>query len=325
MSLPESMLGVRVTVRRLVRGETGPTGGPAVTDVIGRVVAIDAEHATIERRDGELVEVRRADVVAAKRVPDGPRRVRTRPALGFSPEELARICTRGWPPLETEPLGEWLLRAAGGFTGRANSVAVHGDPEIAVAEALDRVRAFYSARQLPPKAQVIVGSPWEKALEGAGWHGVGGTHDHAIVQVADVRAALPSTRDPGDVSIVDSVGDDWLGLYNRAATAHPGAARAVLEGPPTVGFVRVGDPLVAIGRVVVTGEWAGMGGVEVAPAHRRQGLGSRIVDASLRWASERGADKVYLQTMRHSEPALALYARYGFSDHHTYRYLTSGP
>ena len=325
MSLNESMVGLRMSVRTLVPGEIGPTGGPAMTDVIGRVLAVGDGHATIERRDGELVDIRIEDVVVARQVPDGRRRVRTRPALDFTAEELSRICTRGWPPTETELLGEWQLRAAGGFTGRANSAAVHGDPGLPLADALNRIRQFYAERDLPAKAQVIDGSVWESRFAEAGWVGIGGTHDHAIVQVADLREAVASVRREDDeVSVTDRADDDWLGLYGRAATGAPAAARAVLEGPPTVGFVRIGDPLIAIGRVVVTGEWAGMSCVEVTPAQQRHGLGRRIVDASLRWATEHGADKAYLQTMSHNDAALALYAHYGFADHHTYRYLTSG-
>uniref|UniRef100_UPI0028ADCE73 GNAT family N-acetyltransferase n=1 Tax=Aeromicrobium sp. TaxID=1871063 RepID=UPI0028ADCE73 len=102
----------------------------------------------------------------------------------------------------------------------------------------------------------------------------------------------------------------------------PALARAVMEGPSTVGFVAIED--VAIGRVVVTGEWAGLAAVEVAPAHRRRGLARRIVETSLAWAVERGADKAYLQTMRDNHAALALYEPYGFTTHHAYRYLTPG-
>ena len=35
-------------------------------------------------------------------------------------------CPAGWP--YHEPLGEWTLRAGGGFTGRANSCHAVGDP-----------------------------------------------------------------------------------------------------------------------------------------------------------------------------------------------------
>jgi ribosomal protein S18 acetylase RimI-like enzyme len=95
----------------------------------------------------------------------------------------------------------------------------------------------------------------------------------------------------------------------------------VLEAPSTVGFVSIGTPVVAIGRVVVTGEWAGLACVEVLPEARRKGLARRVVDTSLAWAVERGADKAYLQTMRSNVAALALYEAYEFADHHDYRYV----
>ena len=93
-----------------------------------------------------------------------------------------------------------------------------------------------------------------------------------------------------------------------------------MEAPAQVGFVSIGAPGLAIGRVVVTGEWAGLSAVEVAPEARRQGLARRIVETSLAWAVERGADKAYLQTMRSNEAALALYRPFGFVDHHDYVY-----
>lgn len=36
-------------------------------------------------------------------------------------EDLERAAALHWQAPETEPLGEWRLRAAAGFTGRANS------------------------------------------------------------------------------------------------------------------------------------------------------------------------------------------------------------
>lgn len=318
MPLDETMLGERVSVRRRIPGETGPTGGPAMTDVVGRVVSLTGDEAVVERRDGDLVTVRVRDVVAVRRVPGRPRR--TRPAADFSAEELMRICTRGWPPVESEPLGDWLLRAADGFTGRANSAAVHGDPGLPVATALHRVEAFYRTRELPPKVQVVEGSRWDSAITDAGWEGIGGTHDHAIVQVIDLDASA-GRKDP-EIEVRTTADEDWLAMYNRAEGTDLRSARAVLEGVPTVGFVRLGDPPIAIGRVAVTGEWAGMSCVEVDPRRRREGIGRRSVEASLLWATQHGANKAYLQTMRHNVAALELYATYGFADHHAYRYLT---
>ena len=71
---------------------------------------------------------------------------------------------------------------------------------------------------------------------------------------------------------------------------------AVPECPHTVGFVSVGES--AIGRIVVAGEGPASAVSEAAPEARRQGLAAHIIDASRRWAAVRGADKIYLQTIR---------------------------
>ena len=42
--------------------------------------------------------------------------------------ELERMAAAHWRGTEEEWLGEWLLRAADGFTGRANSALPLGDP-----------------------------------------------------------------------------------------------------------------------------------------------------------------------------------------------------
>jgi hypothetical protein len=66
-------VGRRVVVRYLT-GRTAPSGRPELTDVIGHIRAVDADTVQLERRDGTLVTVRRADVVTWKPVPDPPQR-----------------------------------------------------------------------------------------------------------------------------------------------------------------------------------------------------------------------------------------------------------
>ncbi|MGI9086065.1 MAG: GNAT family N-acetyltransferase [Aeromicrobium sp.] len=308
--------GRRVVVRHVVAGR-GPSGGPAMTDVVGRLTELTEETACIERRDGSLVRVPLADVVTWKVVPDRP--VRSRRALTFDADELTRIMSRGWPAVVSEPLGEWELRSSGGFTGRANSVAVHGDPGLPFDDALTAVEEFYATHRSTPTAQVAIGSAHEQAFLEAGWTPGAMARPGALVQVADL--ARDQQADP-EARIAPRADDAWLSLYPRAED--PALARAVLEGPPTVGFVAIGDPVVAIGRVVVTGEWVGVAAVEVVPDRRREGLGLRIVRTALAWAVESGADKAHLQTMRDNTASLALYAPFGFVDHHEYRYLQPG-
>jgi GNAT superfamily N-acetyltransferase len=312
MTLDAAQLGARIVVRHETGG-TGPTGGPEMTDVIGHVLAVDDSSVTLELRDGQTRVVARDSIVTWKLVP--PRPVRRRRALAIDADELTRITSRGWPAVESVPLGDWELRAAGRFTGRANSAAVTGSPGMGFDEAQALVREFYAARSMPALVQVVVGSDHDRQFASAGWVPMDGYYGGAVVQVADLDSSYDA--DP-EARVRPTADDDWLANYGRVDD--PVAARAVLEGPARVGFVSIGSPAVAIGRVVVTGEWAGLAAVEVRPDARRQGLARRIVETSLAWAVEHGADKAYLQTMRSNTAALALYAPYGFVDHHDYLY-----
>lgn len=70
-------VGRRVMVRRVLPGERGPSGGPAMTDVLGELEAYDGTHLTVRTAAGDLVEIAARDVVAGKPVPPRPAR-RTR-------------------------------------------------------------------------------------------------------------------------------------------------------------------------------------------------------------------------------------------------------
>ncbi len=306
--LAPDLLGRRATIRF--------REGASARDVIGRILAIGDDTVTVERRDGTVSVIDLALIVVWKVVPDRP--VRSRRATSISAEELAKITSRGWPAVESVALGDWELRASAGFTGRANSALIAGDPGTGTNDAIDQVLDFYRSRGLPPIAQTVCGSAGDSLFTENGWVPSTGARPGALVQVADIR-----TRPPGlsEAVVSESLTDAWMNMYPRIESGHQAAARAVLAGPPTVGFVSIGDPVVAIGRVVVTGEWAGLGAVEVAPAHQRQGLATQIVTAAISWAIDRGADKAYLQTMHGNTAALALYAPFGFVDHHEYRYL----
>ena len=106
-------VGDTVSLRVVTRA--GPT------DVVGTLLAASAESLTVRRRDGSVTEIMRASVAAGRVVPPGPSRL-------VDAGELQRIADRGWRALETAPVGDWLLRASDGFTGRANSALPLGDP-----------------------------------------------------------------------------------------------------------------------------------------------------------------------------------------------------
>ena len=76
------------------------------------------------------------------------------PVMEISIPDLEHAAAGGWRAPEEARLGRWLLRAAGGFTGRANSALAIGDPGLPTAAAIDQVRRWYRARGLPPMVAV---------------------------------------------------------------------------------------------------------------------------------------------------------------------------
>jgi RimJ/RimL family protein N-acetyltransferase len=53
-------------------------------------------------------------------------------------------------------------------------------------------------------------------------------------------------------------------------------------------------------------------GLMVAATHRRQGIGTALLDAAVAWARVSGVRKLELHVFPHNEGAIALYEKYGF-------------
>ncbi|MFE7568903.1 GNAT family N-acetyltransferase [Streptomyces sp. NPDC057539] len=317
-------VGKRVSVRQL----TGSgAGGEKFTDTVGVLTSWDGDVLLITRRTGESVRVPEAALVAGKVVPAAPAR-RRGPAASF--EELAGVCARSWQPVETEPLGEWLLRAASGFTRRANSVLPLGDPGVGLDEALTRVRRWYEERGLPPYVQAATGAEGTQErlcaeLERRGWR----SEVTAEVRIAALAPLGDRDADVSQVVLGRGVDEAWLRRYQRSSVPGPHVLH-VLNSGPSVWFATVpgepgedGEPGVpaAIGRCVVDGRWAGFMAVEVDPARRRQGLATAVMTALARRALEEGASAAWLQVESDNVGARAMYEATGFAVHHHYHHF----
>jgi N-acetylglutamate synthase len=243
--------------------------------------------------------------------------------------ELELIAAAHWRGTEEEWLGHWLLRAAGGFTGRANSALALGDPPDKLDAALATVTGWYRSRGLPPMIAVPLslgpsgaGHDLDAALAARNWATRPGA---ALVMVADLplRASRAGVSAAHDVRVSDEPDDDWLARYHyRGADRLPPAARNVLTSCEDQAFVslRDGDDVLAIARLSVAAGWAGITAVEVHPDHRRHGLGTAVTAAAGEVAQARGVRAVFLQTEVGNAAARALYERIGFRYAHRYHY-----
>ena len=256
--------------------------------------------------------------------------------MAISISDLEEVAADGWRGTEEEPLGGWRLRAAGGFTGRANSVLAVGHPGLPLDAAAAAVRRWYTARGLATMISVPYpcGRPEDSGVDrflaGAGW-----TVRPGAATVMTAAAAIAGIAAPGQFRVdIDAEPDDaWLARYHyRGQPDLPPAARQVLRSAPwqAFGSVRVDGVTLAIGRVAVSRGWGGLTAIEVDPAHRRRGLARTLTAALAAQAAARGAGHLYLQVEDGNAAARALYHRLGFTDHHGYHYRvapleTAGP
>jgi N-acetylglutamate synthase len=273
-----------------------------------------------------------------------------------------RMSARHWQATEQAHLGGWLLRAAGGFTGRANSALPLGEPGIPTERAVDEVEAWYRRRGLKPMIVIATGlnadgDALDHLLARRGWPR---RQAPALVMTASTdlvagrlppaaqsRADTPSTATPpstadeprpaaepariaepphdGELVFAAEPDEDWLAAYRYRGQRLPAHALPVLLSAPEQVFasVRQDGRTTAIGRLSLADGWGGLTAIEVDPACRRAGLGTAVTAGLAALAAARGAEQIFLQVVEDNTAARALYARCGFADRHRYHYRSA--
>jgi ribosomal protein S18 acetylase RimI-like enzyme len=234
--------------------------------------------------------------------------------------DLERLTARSWRGLEEAPFGDWLLRAGGGFTGRANSVLVAGDPPVPLGAAVSAVADWYAERGLPPQAQVPLpgAEAADSAFATAGWR----RGEDVLV----LTAAIGEWTGPDwPVDLAEAPDAGWLTGYRYRGTPLPAVAADILTRAdrPVFASVRLDPepaPPAAVARGVLVEGWLCVTAVTVDDRYRRQGLATTVMAALGSWARAGGASSCVLQVASSNSPAIALYDRLGFTEHHRYHY-----
>jgi N-acetylglutamate synthase len=327
MTSSDPVDGLRPGIRAVVRHHIEH----GVTDALGDLVAMDAHTVSIQTLGG-LVVIDRATVVAAKEVPPRPSR-RGAPHLAVSMHDLERIMVEGWPPLERAELGDWLLRAAAGFTGRANSVLPLGNPGVSLSEAVDRCENWYDERGLRPLFSLFGPAGFAVDEDPLGRELLGHSYEPFNATVVLTIATRALSNEIGHASgarvlLESAPSQPWWDAFAQHrwpddTKATPAAARAVLTGSPDQLFasLEAGGAVIGVARVAFSHTWAGVSALHVAPDHRRTGVAGQLIGALADASRARGIRSMYLQVVEANSPARSLFARLGFSTHHEYRYL----
>ncbi|WP_430497755.1 GNAT family N-acetyltransferase [Micromonospora trifolii] len=315
--LRQQDVGHRIVVRRIVGIREGR---PQFSDALGELVELSETHLTLSTAQGQL-RVPVAQVHRAKRVPP------TRRPTAAAVVALERAADEAWPAPTRGRLGDWLLRSAEGWTGRANSALPIGDPDRPLAAAVDAVERWYAERGQPAliNTPLPLAAPVGAELDARGW----GTRPPTLVQTAPLPlpASTPASGQADGwgsavVELATAPSDEWLAIAAGRKGGLPDAARHVLTAVDQVRFAHVyaDGVLVAVGRGTVTGQgrWLGLSLIEVVPAVRRQGLARRVIHELASWGASVGATHAFLQVEQRNTAAVALYQRLGLVTHHTY-------
>lgn len=207
------------------------------------------------------------------------------------------------------------MRAAEGFTGRANSTLTCGDPGVPIPDALRAVQVFAREHGIKPTAHVVNGSPPESAVEAAGWRvdldHPGGAE--SLVMTGPLEKFAEGVAESRDLP-------GWWEL--TAGSEVTAAQRHVLGSGGNVCFASLGSEgtVIAAVRGAVVEDVLHVARLAVRPSHRRQGLARRLMGELAGWGLDRGATTCVLQVAEHNEAAIRLYEELGCSEHHRYRY-----
>jgi GNAT superfamily N-acetyltransferase len=311
--LRQQDVGHRIVVRRFAGIREGR---PLFSDVLGELVELSESHITLATDRGRL-RVPIGEVHRARRVPPARRPT----AAAVVALELA--ADEAWPAPVRGRLGDWLLRGADGWTGRANSALPVGDPDRPLPAAIDAVQRWYAERGQPAlvNTPLPLAAPVGTELDARGWT----ARPPVLVQTALLAALPPAPAQRADlppVELATTPSDDWLATAHERKGGLPDAARHVLTDVAQIRFAHVyaDGRLLAAGRGTVTGEgrWLGLASIEVLPEARRQGLAGRVIRSLVDWGRAEGATRAFLQVEQRNTPAVALYRGLGFTTHHTY-------
>lgn len=329
-------VGDRIVVRRKLVGTPGLVG-----DIIGHVVNVQPLVVRPQKvggwpSDKEPIEVPDEQIVIVRRMP--ARTVRNADIRHL--EHAAALAFPGHDHRWSAD-GSWLLRQGDSITERSNSAIPLGPAAGFAPVPLEEIRAFYDSHREP----VILAIPERIGRVAQQLVDAHPDHWHLSEEILAMSTRLdlaspagPTDRpaEPTDLpegyrfEVLDEPTAEWLSLYHFRGTPLPADAlrllHSTIEGSLSFGTIFGPEGhVVAITRATLTESedgktWLGLSAVEVHAEHRGQGLGQAIVQRVMDWGRGRGATQAYLHVLASNTPAVSLYERCGFVEHHRIRY-----
>ncbi len=234
--------------------------------------------------------------------------------------ELEYLSDRSMPGVSRRRVGDWLLRADRGATGRANTVWPNGRPTGSTPEAIDEVEQWYESRHLRAGFQIFNGSSPEliTELDRRGYVEAPG----AIVTVAEFDD-LDLTTDQRTEGPLHSLGEPDPTPAFAELVSDPDRTQEMTSTSLPQWFLTIHSAdgrTLGGGMATIDGAWLGVFAMKTAPEARRTGVAHRVLRDLVEHGRRRGASRIWLQVMHHNTPARRLYTDTGMSEAHRYHY-----
>ncbi len=238
--------------------------------------------------------------------------------------DLEALVARTWSRRQPTAVGPWLLRVSGGFTLKANAVAVLGPvPPAELGSMIEKVEAFYTSHGLPTCFEItdrVSDSALAPALLERGYVAARGEVEVTLLSpLRTLRSIAPAVRD-GRVVISDTPISGWLDrwwstLEGCDESQRDLAAELVWDLRGRCGFAShlVDGEVVATGLGLIEGPWLGMYCLGVGADRRRRGSARRILGALATWGTANAALQGYVCVRDDGSAARSLFEGLGFS------------
>ena len=295
-------IGKRVTIRL-----HEPTGG--YRDIVGILKSerelITSKSKTITFSPDEIAiwrEIKPLPDLAGKGAPLSQRII-----------ELEKLSDLTWPAQEIVEYGKWRLRISDGFSMRANSVLPIGEPPIDLASAVDEITNIYRENKLKPTFSIPlpIFDELDRYLEQNGWN----IKIDANFLIRDIGAIEASSDPQFSIEILDYPSREWLEINSDQPLE-----KIMRRYPARYGAIKIGEQVIAVGRIATLGSWSIVTRLFVNPSFRGKGVAKILMNNLLSAAVSDGATKVSLQVDNENGAALALYQSMGFTVHHKFVY-----
>ena len=305
-----SHVGKRLSVR--IQSEEGHT-----EDVVGILLP----NGQLETKSG--LKSFDTSKVVAWRVVLTPRGTGTPASQRVLDIELAS--SELWSGPEHLRTARWLLRAADGYTRRANSMVPCAPPwestvwnKSSLDDDIAEADRFYQSRSLPtvislpiPLFDDVASSLYER-----GWK----SNLDISVMVRVSRDKVVTENTFSEIQSATTPSAEWITAHARELGTQ--GEQVLLSGNPLFLSFFTSEEVVGSARVGFAQGWSALGAVRVNPDFRRQGIARALVECAINSANEHEYPFMFLQVDCHNQPAIALYKSLGFTEHHRNIYLS---